>query len=115
MQVNVWPKKRKHRKLSVVLWNEPEKRSLWLSAGFDCLGVVSKYACGRAFMTWFAYNAKSDCHVALFSDSLGGPLLAEITAADERQVALWVIRRGGQVMVEGVGAADREFFRFAGP
>src|SRR4051812_23055574 len=33
---------------------------------------------------------------------LGGPLLAEITAAEERQVALWIIRRGGQVMVEGV-------------
>ena len=38
----------------------------------------------------------------MFSDSLGGPLLAEITAAEERQIALWVIRRGGQVMVEGV-------------
>src|SRR5688572_18032208 len=27
---------------------------------------------------------------------------AEISFADERQVALWVIRRGGKVMVDGV-------------
>src|SRR5437763_6294448 len=30
------------------------------------------------------------------------PLLAEISFADERQVALWILRRGGQVMVDGV-------------
>src|SRR6478609_9565526 len=30
------------------------------------------------------------------------PLIAEIPFAEERQVALWVLRRGGQVMVEGV-------------
>src|SRR5438067_10956404 len=30
------------------------------------------------------------------------PLIAEITFAEERQVALWVLRRGGQVMVDGV-------------
>src|ERR1043166_5487536 len=30
------------------------------------------------------------------------PVLAEITFADERQIALWILRRGGQVMVEGV-------------
>src|SRR5438270_451510 len=29
------------------------------------------------------------------------PLLAEMTFAEERQVALWILRRGGQVMVEG--------------
>src|SRR3954469_16068773 len=33
---------------------------------------------------------------------LAAPLLAEISFAEERQVALWVLRRGGQVMVEGV-------------
>src|SRR3954452_17289699 len=30
------------------------------------------------------------------------PLFAEIPFAEERQVALWVLRRGGQVMVDGV-------------
>src|SRR5436190_16099555 len=30
------------------------------------------------------------------------PLMAEITFAEERQVALWILRRGGQVMVEAV-------------
>src|SRR3954454_8010047 len=30
------------------------------------------------------------------------PLIAEISFAEERQVALWVLRRGGQVMVDGV-------------
>src|SRR5262245_24212808 len=30
------------------------------------------------------------------------PLLAEITFIQEREVALWILRRGGQVMVEGV-------------
>src|SRR5438552_4755554 len=30
------------------------------------------------------------------------PVLADITFADERQIALWVLRRGGQVMVDGV-------------
>src|SRR5690349_21999635 len=30
------------------------------------------------------------------------PLLAEIPFADERQIALWILRRGGQVMVDGV-------------
>src|SRR4051795_9987451 len=30
------------------------------------------------------------------------PLIAEISFADERQVALWVLRRGGQVMIDGV-------------
>src|SRR5438067_264254 len=29
------------------------------------------------------------------------PLIAEITFAEERQVALWVLRRGGQIMVDG--------------
>lgn len=29
------------------------------------------------------------------------PLLAEISFADERQIALWILRRGGQVMVDG--------------
>src|ERR1041385_6454469 len=33
---------------------------------------------------------------------LATPLLAEISFADERQVALWILRRGGQVMVDGV-------------
>src|SRR3954452_7568237 len=33
---------------------------------------------------------------------LAAPLLAEISFAEERQVALWVLRRGGQGMVEGV-------------
>src|SRR3954447_640841 len=30
------------------------------------------------------------------------PVMAEISSADERQVALWILRRGGQVMVDGV-------------
>src|SRR4029077_19877047 len=30
------------------------------------------------------------------------PLFAEISFADERQIALWILRRGGQVMVDGV-------------
>ena len=30
------------------------------------------------------------------------PLLAEISFAEERQIALWILRRGGQVMVDGV-------------
>src|ERR1700733_10532 len=30
------------------------------------------------------------------------PVIAEISFADERQVALWILRRGGQVMVDGV-------------
>ena len=30
------------------------------------------------------------------------PLIADISFADERQVALWILRRGGQVMVDGV-------------
>jgi len=30
------------------------------------------------------------------------PLLAELPFADERQIALWILRRGGQVMVDGV-------------
>jgi len=30
------------------------------------------------------------------------PALAEISFGEERQIALWVLRRGGQVMVEGV-------------
>src|SRR5215470_16740532 len=30
------------------------------------------------------------------------PALADITFAEERQVALWILRRGGQVMVEGI-------------
>jgi len=33
---------------------------------------------------------------------LAGPLLAEISFGEERQVALWIIRRGGQVMVDSV-------------
>src|SRR4051794_20029094 len=33
---------------------------------------------------------------------LSMPLLAEISFAEEREVALWVLRRGGQVMVDGV-------------
>src|SRR5213082_479049 len=33
---------------------------------------------------------------------LAMPLMAEISFADERQVALWILRRGGQVMVDGV-------------
>src|SRR3954451_2783974 len=33
---------------------------------------------------------------------LAMPLIAEISFGEERQVALWVLRRGGQVMVEGV-------------
>src|SRR5262245_43957127 len=30
------------------------------------------------------------------------PLLAEIPFGEERQIALWILRRGGQVMVDGV-------------
>ena len=30
------------------------------------------------------------------------PLLADISPAEERQIAQWVIRRGGEVMLEGV-------------
>ena len=30
------------------------------------------------------------------------PLFAEISFADERQIALWILRRGGQIMVDGV-------------
>src|SRR6266481_376770 len=30
------------------------------------------------------------------------PVMAEIAFAEERQVALWILRRGGQVMVDGV-------------
>src|SRR3954449_2224076 len=30
------------------------------------------------------------------------PAMAEITFAEERQIALWILRRGGQVMVDGV-------------
>ena len=30
------------------------------------------------------------------------PALAAISFEEERQVALWILRRGGQVMVEGV-------------
>ena len=30
------------------------------------------------------------------------PLFAEISFADERQIALWILRRGGQVMVDGI-------------
>src|SRR5437764_6075427 len=30
------------------------------------------------------------------------PVVAEIPFADERQIALWILRRGGQVMVDGV-------------
>src|SRR5436305_976797 len=33
---------------------------------------------------------------------LAAPLIAEIPFTEERQVALWVLRRGGQVMVDGV-------------
>src|SRR5690349_5122359 len=33
---------------------------------------------------------------------LAMPLLAEITFAEERQIALWILRRGGQVMVDGL-------------
>ena len=33
---------------------------------------------------------------------IGLPLLAEIDPSEERRIALWVIRRGGQVMVDGV-------------
>ena len=32
---------------------------------------------------------------------LGLPAVAEVSFADERQIALWVLRRGGQVMVDG--------------
>src|SRR5215831_18420220 len=34
--------------------------------------------------------------------ALALPALADITFAEERQVALWILRRGGQVMVDGV-------------
>src|SRR5262245_40117897 len=30
------------------------------------------------------------------------PLMAAIPFAEERQIALWILRRGGQVMVDGV-------------
>src|SRR5882757_1449954 len=30
------------------------------------------------------------------------PLIGEISFADERQVALWILRRGGQVMIDGI-------------
>src|SRR2546425_3340925 len=40
---------------------------------------------------------------ALLVALLALPLLAEITFAEERRIALWILRRGGQVMVEGVG------------
>src|SRR5436305_6368825 len=33
---------------------------------------------------------------------LAAPLIAEIPFTEERQVALWILRRGGQVMVDGV-------------
>src|SRR5438874_10564203 len=39
--------------------------------------------------------------LCLFLALLALPLLAEITFADERQIALWILRRGGQVIVEG--------------
>src|SRR5207248_8390696 len=32
---------------------------------------------------------------------LGLPAVADVSFADERQIALWVLRRGGQVMVDG--------------
>src|SRR5229473_620860 len=37
---------------------------------------------------------------ALLVALLALPLLAEITFAEERRIALWILRRGGQVMVE---------------
>src|ERR1700704_6281196 len=33
--------------------------------------------------------------------SLALPLMAEITFAEERQTALWILRRGGQVLIDG--------------
>src|SRR5882724_6511733 len=39
---------------------------------------------------------------ALILSFLALPLIAAISFADERQVALWILRRGGQVMVEGL-------------
>src|SRR5882724_2360759 len=39
---------------------------------------------------------------ALILSFLALPLIAAISFADERQVALWILRRGGQVMIDGI-------------
>src|SRR5437667_6687601 len=52
----------------------------------------------------FAVRKPILCGLACFLTMglLALPLMAEITFAEERQVALWILRRGGQVMVDGV-------------
>ena len=39
---------------------------------------------------------------------------AEITPAEERDIALWIIRLGGQVMVDGVAAPIADPFDLPG-
>src|SRR5688572_17048974 len=40
--------------------------------------------------------------VSVLAGLLAFPALAEITPAEERSIAQWILRRGGQVMVDGL-------------